>query len=76
MKEVIIKYNDSRVLEVLKSLATSLNFSISEKQEAHESKPEQKTESKAVDFVNAWAGFLRQPDTDNSKYDYLTEKYK
>ena len=30
MKEVIIKFEDSRVLEVLKSLAKYFNFSISE----------------------------------------------
>jgi hypothetical protein len=32
MKEVIIKYKGSRVLELLKSLARYLDFSISEKQ--------------------------------------------
>jgi len=31
---------------------------------------------KATDFVNKWAGFLKNTDTDNSKYNYLTEKYK
>ena len=34
MKEVIIKYSDSKTLELLKSLAAYLGFSISEKQEA------------------------------------------
>lgn len=33
MKEVIIKYNDSKTLELLKSLAVYLGFSIAEKQE-------------------------------------------
>ena len=35
-----------------------------------------KKEIKATDFVNKWAGFLRNADTDNSKYQYLSEKYK
>ena len=33
MKEVIIKYNDSKTLELLKSLAAYLGFSIAEKRE-------------------------------------------
>ena len=33
-------------------------------------------ESKATDFVKKWAGFLTNTDTDNSKHEYLTEKYK
>ena len=28
------------------------------------------------DFVKKWAGFLSIDDTDSSKLDYLTEKYK
>ena len=36
MKEVTIKYKDSKVLELLKSLATYLDFSISEKEETTE----------------------------------------
>lgn len=78
MKEVIIKYKDSKVLELLKSLAAHLDFSISERQE-EPAKPvstKQKKESKATDFVNQWAGFLKKASTDNSKFDYLTEKYK
>lgn len=35
-----------------------------------------KKELKATDFVNKWAGFLRNADTDNSKYQYLSEKHK
>ncbi len=31
---------------------------------------------KAVDFVNKWAGFLNTENTDKSKYNYLSEKYK
>lgn len=31
---------------------------------------------KASNFVNKWAGFFRYSNTDNSKYNYLTEKYK
>jgi len=31
---------------------------------------------KASKFVNKWAGFLKESNTDNSKYNYLTEKYK
>lgn len=37
---------------------------------------EKKNPHKASDFVNKWAGFLTNPDTDNSKYNYLTEKYR
>jgi len=33
-------------------------------------------EIKAVDFVNRWAGFLKNEDIEKSKYDYLSEKYK
>ncbi len=33
-------------------------------------------ELKAVDFVNKWAGFLKNHDTEKSKFDYLSEKYK
>lgn len=32
--------------------------------------------SKASDFVKKWAGFLKNNDIENSKRDYLTEKYK
>ncbi len=28
---------------------------------------------KASNFVNKWAGFLRDTNTDDSKYNYLTE---
>lgn len=35
-----------------------------------------KNKLKATDFVNKWAGFLNNSDTDSSKYDYLAEKYK
>ncbi len=35
-----------------------------------------KKETKAVDFVKKWAGFLKDFDTDNSKYNYLKNKYK
>lgn len=31
---------------------------------------------KATDFVSKWAGFLNDPNIDDRKYDYLTEKYK
>ncbi|HMR56487.1 MAG TPA: hypothetical protein PLM56_16380 [Cyclobacteriaceae bacterium] len=34
MKEVIIKYNDSKTLELLRSLAGYLGFTISEKKDA------------------------------------------
>ena len=27
-------------------------------------------------FVEKWAGFLNSNDTDSSKFDYLSEKYK
>jgi hypothetical protein len=39
-------------------------------------KPVKKKIHKASDFVNKWAGFLTNSDTDSSKYNYLTEKYK
>lgn len=35
-----------------------------------------KKDSKASDFVKKWAGFLKDNDIENSKRDYLTEKYK
>jgi len=38
MKEVIIKFEDSKVLEVLKSLAKYFNFSISEAKETEHTK--------------------------------------
>lgn len=76
-KEVIIKYEDSRVLGLLKSLSSFLGFTISEKEaDVWEKKGRQEKESKAADFVSKWAGFLKNGDTDDSKYDYLTEKYK
>lgn len=28
------------------------------------------------EFVNKWAGFLNSEDTDTSKFDYLSEKYR
>ena len=31
---------------------------------------------KASEFVNKWAGFLSDEDTDQAKQDYLTEKYR
>ena len=31
---------------------------------------------KAVEFVEKWAGFLKDIDTKDSKYNYLLEKYK
>ncbi len=30
----------------------------------------------AGDFVSKWAGFLASENTDDSKYSYLSEKYK
>lgn len=30
----------------------------------------------ASEFINKWAGFLSNDDTDKSKFDYLSEKYK
>lgn len=30
----------------------------------------------AREFVGKWSGFLRNEDTDNLKYKYLSEKYK
>lgn len=37
---------------------------------------EKTTTHKASDFVNKWAGFLTNSETDNSKLNYLIEKYK
>lgn len=34
------------------------------------------SKSSAQDFINKWSGFLKNTDTDNSKYQYLKEKYK
>lgn len=73
MKEAIIRYKDSRVLELLKKMAAYLDFSISEKPDETTNPTEV---SKATDFVNKWAGFLKSPDTDSTKYNYLSEKYK
>ncbi len=30
----------------------------------------------AKEFVKKWKGFLRNDDTEKSKYDYLSDKYK
>ena len=30
----------------------------------------------AKDFINKWAGFLKDSDVDDEKYKYLMEKYK
>ncbi|MGE5393405.1 MAG: hypothetical protein ACM3P1_01610 [Candidatus Saccharibacteria bacterium] len=38
--------------------------------------PRKKRQLKATEFVNKWAGFLKNIDTDDAKYDYLSEKYK
>lgn len=38
MKEVIIKYNDSKTLELLRSLAGYLGFTVSEQKEAPKKK--------------------------------------
>ena len=39
-------------------------------------KSEKKKIHKASDFVNKWAGFLTNSETDNSKFNYLSEKYR
>lgn len=39
------------------------------------SKPE-KEKMKAKEFIDKWAGFLVDKDTDKSKFDYLSDKYK
>lgn len=39
-------------------------------------KEENGSKMKASEFVNKWAGFLSDSDTDQSKRDYLTEKYR
>jgi hypothetical protein len=35
-----------------------------------------KNDEMAEKFVNKWAGFLVSDDTDNTKYEYLSKKYK
>ena len=30
----------------------------------------------SIDFVNKWAGFLANVDTEDSKFQYLSEKHK
>lgn len=40
------------------------------------SKKEKGSKMKAYKFVNKWAGFLSDEDTDQTKQDYLTEKYR
>lgn len=35
-----------------------------------------KKSMKATEFVNKWAGFLNDGDTEKQKFDYLSEKYK
>ena len=30
----------------------------------------------AEEFINKWAGFLSQKNTDKTKYEYLSDKYK
>ncbi|MDT3739804.1 MAG: hypothetical protein RO257_09935 [Candidatus Kapabacteria bacterium] len=34
------------------------------------------SKSSARDFINKWSGFLKNTNADNSKYEYLKEKYK
>jgi hypothetical protein len=41
--------------------------------------PKQKTKSSKLvttDFVDKWSGFLTNTDTDDLRYQYLTDKYK
>ncbi|MCF8304090.1 MAG: hypothetical protein K9I94_12500 [Bacteroidales bacterium] len=38
--------------------------------------PEKEKEMTATDFVNKWAGFLKENNTGKSKFDYLMRKYK
>ena len=44
------------------------------------SKKKSETDTKkkmtALEFVNKWAGFLKDEDIDNAKYDYLMNKHK
>jgi len=39
-----------------------------------ENHPDNKISAK--EFIETWAGFMKNPDTDNMKYEYLSEKYK
>jgi len=39
-------------------------------------KKEAGSKMKASEFMNKWAGFLSDEETDQSKQDYLTEKYR
>lgn len=40
------------------------------------SKKEKGSKMKASEFVNKWAGYLSDVDTNQAKKDYLTEKYR
>ncbi len=39
-------------------------------------KPKKGKSAKATEFVEKWAGFLKSTNTEDSKYNYLSEKYK
>ncbi len=39
-------------------------------------KKEDNQESKASEFVQKWAGFLKDDDVENSKHNYFIQKYK
>lgn len=38
--------------------------------------PKKRLKTASIDFINKWSGFLSNNDTDTSKYDYLSDKYK
>lgn len=59
--KALIKYLQSLPFVDIKQKATHEKFA---------------SDSKALDFVNKWTGFLKNQETDDVRFDYLMEKYK
>lgn len=59
--KALIKYLQSLPFVDIKQKTSSENFT---------------SDSKALDFVNRWKGFLKNQDIDDARFDYLMEKYK
>ena len=69
----ITKVSDTGTIQIpynLKLLNTEVEIIILPKPN-----PE-KVKMKASDFVDKWAGFLSDANTEKSKLDYLSDKYK
>ncbi|MFN8267949.1 MAG: hypothetical protein U0T31_08090 [Chitinophagales bacterium] len=74
--ELTIKI-DPRKKEAKALVAYLQNLSFVDIDSKKHSKSIRKTKkASASDFVKKWAGFLKNKDTDSSKYDYLMDKYK